>query len=200
MTDESQDVAVQDTDIDATVDDTSNDDSLETLLNELDSDEETSDEKTEEVDDKQKQINDLKAELGRLKKNDKVETKTEPEEETKVEEKETPKFDVNSAMAEDLLIANNPEVKNIMPTLKAHAEKLGTTTYELFKTDPTYKQMADSFKQEEEQTEQNINKINSPSSAQFAGKSIDNVTDEDLEKMTPQQRLKVLQELQKREG
>ncbi len=200
MVDESIVADEEITDEEVTSGATNEDDSLEALLSELDSDEES--DEVEEVDDKQKQINDLKAQLGRINKANKAakEPEVKVEETKEVEEKEEVKFDVNSAMAEDLLIANNPEVKNILPTLKAHADKLGTTVYELYKTDATYKTMAQSFKTEQNETEQNFNKINKPSEAAFSGKSVENVSDEDLEQMTGAQRLKVLQELQKREG
>ena len=188
-----------DTDQVATENASDNDDSLDSLLEELDNESDSdkaSDEK--EVSQEQKQINDLKAELGRLKK------KEDPTEETKVdvkdEKKEDVEIDIKEEMAKDLLLQSNPNVKNILPTLEAHAKKLGTDVYTLFKTDSTYKTMADSFSKEEQQQETNINKINKPSAPVFTGKTLDNLTDEDMESMTSEQRLKVLTEMQNREG
>ncbi len=201
MADESK-VSVEDTDEKVTDETVTNDeDSLEALLNELDSDEEKSDEKEEEeIDDKQKQINDLKAQLGRVKKANEEKEEEKKEEPKKEEPKKEDKFNLNEAMAEDLLLQSNPNIKNIMPTLKAHAKKLGTDVYSLYKTDDSYKTMANSFEEKEGEDEDALNKINKPSGAQFSNKSIDNVTDEDMENMTDAQRLKVLQELEKREA
>ena len=211
--DETKDVSVEEelnTD-EVTEEIADDDDSLEAILKEMDSDseeessdEEKSGEKEGEKDvDLLKQINDLKAELGRTKKlaKDALEKKSEkPTNKETLNPKEGDGFNVNEAMAEDILIAGNPEVKEILSTLKAHAKKLNTDVYTLYKTDETYSMMAKNVANNKKKEEENIKKVNSPSEAVFENKNLDNLTDEDMEKLTPEQRLKVLQELQKREG
>jgi hypothetical protein len=151
----------------------------------------------EEFNNLQKGIKKIATELGRNKSKD---TKDETESET--DKEVTPEVDnSNSNDVDALFLEQTPEAEEVEDDLKAVAEaKYGGSKVRAWREESWLREKAKSLNDVKKQDEENKSKIDAPDSGISGKVDVTKLTDKDLDDMTPKQRLKALNELEKKEA
>lgn len=158
-----------------------------------DSDEDNSEKPVtrEEYENLKKGAQKLATELGRLKSKD---VEKEPrEEELKKEIPET-----NSVM-KNLYFKANPEAKEVWDEVEREAKKLSKDPFELYEYSSYFKGEASSRAAAKAEEEANKAKISKPSSDVDFSKKISSIKEEDVNKLTPEQKVQWIKEQVRKE-
>jgi len=150
----------------------------------------------EEFNNLQKGIKKIATELGRKNVKDTVD-----ETESETNKVVTPVVDNSDSDVDALFLEQTPEAEEVEKDLKAIADaKYGGSKVKAWREEPWLQDKAKALNDVKKQDEENKSKIDAPDSGISGKVDVTKLTDKDLDDMTPKQRLKALNELEKKEA